>query len=141
MVGGHGVDVVDVDTKDDGSVGHLPPFRSFGIHTTPSGGRHYLVRSTGIGKISPLATSAGHVGDYVGGTPNGGSRLLAFLPGSTRPKYPDAGYGIEQPVDLDELFDCGPDDDLIGALVHAGGSREGCRGEGRQLHRGPRLPR
>src|SRR4051812_40430382 len=85
MVGGHGVDVVDVDTKDDGSVSHLPPFRSFGVHTTPSGGQHYLVRSTGIGKISPLTTSAGHVGDYVGGTPDGGSRMLAFLPGSTRP--------------------------------------------------------
>lgn len=130
MVGGHGIDVVDVDTKDDGSVGNLPAFRSFGIHTTPSSGRHYLVRSTGIGKISPLTTSAGHVGDYVGGTPDGGSRMLAFLPGSTRPKYPRAGYGIEQRVDLDELFDCDPDDDLIGALLHAGGNRDGLPGVG-----------
>ena len=59
MVGGHGIDVVDVDTKDGGSVHNLPPFRSFGLVRTPSGGWHYLVRSTGLGKVSPL-TSLGH---------------------------------------------------------------------------------
>jgi hypothetical protein len=129
MVGGHGVDVVDVDTKAEGSVDNLPPFRYFGVHTTPSGGRHYPVRSTGIGKISPLTTSAGHVGDYIGGTPDGGSRMLAFLPGSTRRKYPGKGYGIEQRVDLDELFDCDPDDELASALIEANGSRDGKPGK------------
>jgi hypothetical protein len=129
MVGGHGVDDVDADTKANGSVDNLPPFRYFGVHTTPSGGRHYLVRSTGIGKISPLNTSAGHVGDYVGGTTDGGSRMLAFLPGSTRRKYPGKGYGIEQRVDLDELFDCDPDDELASALIEANGSRDGKPGK------------
>ncbi len=123
MVGGHGVDVVDVDTKDDGSVENLPPFRHFGIHGTPSGGGHYLVRSTGIGKISPLDSSAGHVGDYVGGTEAGGGRMLAYLPGSTRPKYPGKSYTIKQRVDLDELLEHDADDDLVGALMNVGGDR------------------
>jgi hypothetical protein len=30
MVAGHGVDVVDVDIKDGGSVDNLPPCKSFG---------------------------------------------------------------------------------------------------------------
>lgn len=37
MVSGHGVDVVDVDPKAGGSVDNLPPFRHYGVHTTPSG--------------------------------------------------------------------------------------------------------
>ena len=79
-VGGQGGDFVDCDTKAAGSLDNLPPFRRFGRTGTPSGGTHDLVRSTGFGKISPLSTSAGHVGDYIGGTPQGGGRLLAFLP-------------------------------------------------------------
>ena len=55
--------------------------------------------------------------------------MLAFLPGSTRPKYPGKGYGIERRADLDELLDCDPDDELIGALINAGGSREGRPGK------------
>lgn len=125
MVGGHGIDVVDVDTKDGGSLENLPPFQSFGETSTPSGGVHRYVRSTGIAKISPLRTSAGHVGDYVGGTTEGGGRLLAFLPGSTRPKYPSGEYILTQDVDLDALLESQPDDDLIAALLGAGGRRHG----------------
>lgn len=128
LVSGHGVDVVDVDTKAGGTVEHLPPFREFGIHRTPSGGAHYLVRSTGLGKLSPLTTSAGHVGDYAGGTPDGGSRMLVYLPGSARPAYPGKGYTITKRVDLDELLEHDPDDDLVNALEHAGGSRDGLPG-------------
>lgn len=134
MVSGHGVDVVDVDTKAGGRVENLPPFRFFGVHRTPSGGAHYLVRSTGIGKISPLTTSAGHVGDYAGGTPDGRSRMLVYLPGSTRPKYPDKGYTIGTRVDLDELLEHDPDDDLVNALEHLGGTREGTPGRRAASH-------
>lgn len=88
MVAGHGADVVDVDTKACGSLDGMPPFKSFGRVRTPSGGFHDYVRSTGVGKISQLDVGGHHVGDYVGGTKDGGSRLLGFLPGSTRPKYP-----------------------------------------------------
>lgn len=125
MVGGHGVDVVDVDTKDGGTLDNLPPFEYFGETMTPSGGVHRYVRSTGIGKLSPLTTSAGHVGDYVGGTPQGGGRLLAYLPGSTRPKYPNATYIATEPLELDVLLESDPDDNLIAALIGCGGRRQG----------------
>ena len=128
LVGGHGVDVVDVDAKDAGNLQNLPPFRAFGVTRTPSGGTHHYVRSTGIGKISPLATSAGHVGDYVGGTPAGGGRLLAYLPGSTRPKYPGKTYELVEDLDLDALLEHDADDDLVGALLAHGGTREGLPG-------------
>lgn len=123
MVSGHGVDAVDVDTKAGGSTKNLPPFRYFGITVTPSGGAHFYVRSTGIGKLSPLTTSSGHVGDYAGGTPGGGGRMLVYLPGSTRPKYPGRPYDIIQTADLDTLLEHDPDDDLIAALIGAGGNR------------------
>jgi AAA domain len=131
MVGGHGVDVVDCDTKAPGygSLDNMPPYRRFGRTGTPSGGTHDYVRSTGIGKISPFGTSAGHVGDYVGGTPQGGSRLLAFLPGSTRPKYPGLTYTVIEPLRLAELLENDPDDDLMGVLLACGGTRNGLPGK------------
>jgi hypothetical protein len=125
MVGGHGVDAVDVDPKAGGSVANLPGFRHYGVHITPSGGEHYLVPSTGMAKISPLTTSAGHVGDYIGGTAEGASRALLYLPGSARPKYPGKTYRIQRRVDLDLLLDEEPDDELIAALEGAGGRRTG----------------
>ena len=82
---------MDVDSKVGGSVENMPPFRRFGRHRTPSGGHHDLVRSTGLGQLSPLDVAGRHVGDYCGGTTDGGSRRLVYLPGSTRPKYPDTG--------------------------------------------------
>jgi hypothetical protein len=129
MVGGHGVDVVDCDPKNGGSLTNLPPFRRFGRTGTPSGGAHDYVRSTGVGKISPFETSAGHVGDYVGGTLQGGGRLLAFLPGSTRPKYPGLTYTVLEPLRLEELLENDPDDDLMNVLTACGGSRNGLPGK------------
>ena len=131
MVGGHGVDVVDCDTKAPGfgTLDNMPPFRRFGRTGTPSGGTHDYVRSTGIAKITPLTTSAGHVGDYVGGTPEGGGRLLAFLPGSTRPKYPGVTYTVIESLRLAELLEHDPDDDLMGVLMNHGGNRAGLPGK------------
>lgn len=128
MVSGHGIDTVDVDTKVGGSAKNLPAFRSFGVTLTPSGGGHFYVRSTGIGKISPLTTSSGHVGDYAGGTPGGGGRMLVYLPGSTRAKYPGRSYSLIKGVDFDELSEHEADDDLIGALIGAGGNRNSLPG-------------
>lgn len=123
LVGGWGIDVVDVDTKAGaaGSVGNLPPFEHFGVTRTPSGGEHYLVPSSGLGKISPLRTEAGFVGDYVGGSVEGG-RLLAFLPGSVRSKYPDGGYVITSDWRIEDCLAAEPDPDLVMALVEAKGS-------------------
>ena len=36
--------------------------------------------------------SGKHIGDYIGGTAAGGGRMLAFLPGSARPKYAGRDY-------------------------------------------------
>jgi P4 family phage/plasmid primase-like protien len=129
LVGGHGVDVVDSDPKNGGSLNNMPPFRRFGRNRTPSGGTHDLVRSTGICKISPLTTSAGHVGDYVGGTAQGGGRALAFLPGSSRPKYPDAVYEVIEALDLHALLESDPDEDLVNVLDACGGTRAGLPGK------------
>ena len=126
LVGGHGVDIIDVDHKDGGTLESVPAdVRTFGRVRTPSGGWHLYVVSTGVGKISPLKWGGQHVGDYVGGTVEGAARLLAFLPGSTRPKYPGGQYVVEQPVDLDALVDSEPDDVLVGYLLAAGGHLHG----------------
>lgn len=122
LVGGHGVDVVDIDAKAGASPADLPPFRHFGVVRTPSGGWHYYVPSTGMGKLSPFVVNGKVVGDYVGGTAAGGSRLLAYLPGSSRPKYPGGAYVIESPIDLEALFDSGPDEDLAELVAAAGAS-------------------
>lgn len=125
-VGGHGLDWVDVDSKDGkgGSVDNLPAFKSYGTTRTPSGGEHYVVPSCGIGKIEGLTTPLGFVGDYVGGRPDGSGRLLAFLPGSTRQKYPNGGYVEEVPWDVGGCLAARPDPDLMAALLKAGGGRE-----------------
>lgn len=123
LVGGHGIDAVDVDTKNGGSVDHLPPFKSYGMTRTPSGGEHYIVPSSGLGKISPLRTVDGPVGDYVGGRPDGTGRLLLFLPGSHRSKYPDGGYVEEVPWRVEECLAAQSDPDLLEGLEKAGGSR------------------
>ncbi|CCH77140.1 hypothetical protein BN12_1680006 [Nostocoides japonicum T1-X7] len=131
MVSGHGLDVVDVDTKaaDPGSLDHLPPFERFGLVRTPSGGWHAYVRSTGRGKRSPFATVLGHVGDYCGGTEDGGGRMLVYLPGSSRPKYPEGAYVVEEPLDIAAALAADPDPTLTRVLDDAGASTDGRPGE------------
>jgi hypothetical protein len=120
MVSGHGIDLVDVDTKAGGSVEHLPPFKSYGTTRTPSGGQHYVVPSSGFGKVSPFDGLVGHVGDYVGGRADGTGRLLGYLPGSTRPKYPGRSYTEELEWDIDGCLAAEPDPVLVAALADAG---------------------
>jgi hypothetical protein len=124
MVSGHGIDLVDVDTKADGSVSHLPPFASYGKTRTPSGGEHYVVPSSGFAKVSPFNAPDGrHVGDYVGGRADGTGRLLGYLPGSSRPKYPGGVYVEEVPWDIDGcLLVAQPDPALVEVLKAVGGS-------------------
>ena len=126
MVAGHGIDVVDVDTKAGGSLDNLGVrFTSYGRTRTPSGGEHWVVPSTGLGKISPLDIPLiGPVGDYCGGRADGSGRLLVFLPGSVRSKYPDGGYVIEEPWDIEGCLAASPEPELINALRLAGGTSE-----------------
>lgn len=126
LIGGHGIDLVDEDTKDGGSVDNLPPFKHFGVTRTPTGGRHFVVPSNGLGKISPLTTSQGRVGDYVGGRADGSGRLLGFLPGSVRskPEHEGRAYVEEEAWDIDGCLAATPDVDLLLALTASGGSKE-----------------
>lgn len=127
LVGGHGIDLVDVDTKSGGSVDPLGPFTYHGITETPSGGRHYVVTSTGVGKITGLKGEDGRfVGDYVGGTRSGAGRLLGYLPGSVRPKYPGRIYteAEDAPWDVAGAL-AGPlDVDLLLTLLEVGGRND-----------------
>ena len=134
LIGGHGVDLVDEDTKDGGSADHLPPFKNYGVTRTPTGGRHFVVPSSGVGKISPLATVIGHVGDYVGGTADHGSRLLGFLPGSVRTKHDGVAYVEEETWDIAGCLAAEPDPDLLTALQDAGGSFDGKTGRAASSH-------
>lgn len=119
IIGGHGIDLVDVDAKAGGAVDNLPPFKHYGITRTPSGGAHYVVPSAGIRKLQDLSTAKGFVGDYVGGTADGEGRLLGFLPGSIRTKYPDGGYVEEVPWDIEGCLAAEPDPVLVEALLSA----------------------
>ncbi len=114
MVGGHGIDVLDIDYKAGGEYDAVPPgLRRWGCTVTPSGGWHFPVPSTGYGK-GDLFIDGVYQGDYVGGTALGGSRLLCFLPGSTRPKYPGKTYTETQPWDVTALVASDPPPELLG---------------------------
>lgn len=123
LVGGHGVDLVDEDTKDGGSVDNLPPFKNYGVTRTPTGGRHFVVPSNGVGKMQ-LTTEDGHVGDYVGGRADGTGRLLGYLPGSVRskPEHGGRAYVEEEPWAVEDCVASLPDDDLTRVLTACGGS-------------------
>ena len=124
LIAGHGIDVVDEDTKDGGSVDNLPPFTNYGVTRTPSGGRHFLVPGTGLGKVLGLKTDDGLVGDYAAGRDDGTGRMLVYLPGSTRPKYPGGAYVEEELWEVEKCLDAEPEPDLLATVGKAGGHRE-----------------
>ena len=94
ILGGHGVDVIDVDPRNGGDVeevhADLLAFKVpiIAIVSTPGGGAHFYISSTGRAKKTNLAPGV----DYIGGTSEGKSRGFTFAPGTTRPKYPNGRY-------------------------------------------------
>jgi hypothetical protein len=83
------------------------------------------VPSTGLAKISPLEVDGVHIGDYCGGTRRGGARMLIYLPGSSRPKYPGRDYTVARPIDW-ELVEARrgvPDPVLLDWLRRSGKTR------------------
>ena len=137
MVGGHGVDIGDVDFKTGADATCLPPeFKAWGMTRTPGGGWHFPIPSSGFGK-GVLTVGGKVVGDYVGGKVGGGGRLLCYLPGSSRPKYAGKDYIEEQPWDLDRLLEDSTPDIVVDVLRasdlrndQGGGGRPGAtRGE------------
>jgi len=108
MVGGHGIDAIDLDAKANGRLEDVPvEAREWGLTRTPGGGWHIPVPSTGYGK--GFITG----GDYVGGGAEGGGRMLLYLSGSARPKYPGQDYEEIEPWDVDRLMDSAPPDVLM----------------------------
>jgi hypothetical protein len=135
LIGGHGIDVIDVDTKADppGSIEPFGEFACYGVTVTPSGGRHYVVTSTGLKKMKNLTVDGRFVGDYVGGDVGREGRLIAYLPGSHRPnKYGGVQYGIEVPWDVEGAVLAAPDRGVIKTLQRAreqSGAGDGDQGE------------
>lgn len=121
MVGGHGIDIFDLDTKNQGVTHDDIPaeIRAYGITLSPSGGAHYPIPSTGYGK-GALSIGGKHVGDYIGGTVDGGSRMLAFLPGSARPKYRGSDYQEVLEWDIDRILDSEPPEIAVAILEQSG---------------------
>lgn len=132
MVAGHGIDVLDIDTKVSGVTASDVPNEAYdielGITVTPSKGFHIPVPSTGYGSGS-LYFHGKYVGDYCGGTKDGGSRKLVYLPGSHRPKYGDQVYEMAREWDIDKITDSFPNDFLMMCLDACGLSPEGMPGQ------------
>jgi len=121
LIGGHGIDVIDVDTKAGGSIAPFGDLTHFGVTKTPSGGYHYVIASTGLRKKQNLTVDGQVVGDYVGGTAGHGSRMIAYLPGSYRPnKYGDVQYMEFEPWDVEGAVLAGPDPKVVEILERAG---------------------
>jgi hypothetical protein len=126
LVGGHGIDLIDVDSKSDGSIAPFDGIQFFGITGTPSGGRHYVVPSTGLRKIQDLSVDGVFVGDYVGGNNEHEGRLIAYLPGSHRPnKYPGIQYTVIEPWDIEGAVMSEPDTRMLEILETAGARLDG----------------
>ena len=115
MIGGHGLDGIDVDTKHGASVdAERARLQKHGVLIlgevrTPSGGAHFYVLSSGL-----RSTNASHsVGiDTRMGTQDGQGRQALFMPGTLRPKYGGLGYTWVQPLDLDYVRACLGDPEL-----------------------------
>jgi hypothetical protein len=86
MVGGHLYDFLDKDPQNDGDLGQTElstagswPERVFGIVATPSGGRHFYLKSLGVRSFDAIATGI----DLKAGTSEGG-RGFVWLPGTVK---------------------------------------------------------
>lgn len=77
VVMGHLVDGVDIDPRSDGdaSFGRLPLPRTYGQASTPSGGRHYLVATMGVGSRDGVLPGI----DVKAGDADGGGRGMLFI--------------------------------------------------------------
>ena len=108
LITGHGLDGVDVDTKNGASVdAERARLLSHGVHIlgetrTPSGGAHFYVHTSGNASTNGGQVSKGGTGiDTRMGLPDDGeSRGLLYMPGTRRPFYGGLGYAWVQPLDL-----------------------------------------
>jgi hypothetical protein len=124
LIGGYGIDIIDVDSKAGGTIEPFGDLKHFGVTRTPSGGTHYVVSSTGLKRKQDLSIDGVFVGDYIGGTAGHESRMLAFLPGSHRPKYGDVQYTFEEPWDVEGAVLGEPDEKVRELLEEAIGPED-----------------
>ena len=110
LVAGHGLDVVDVDTKNGAKVDEqLERLKGCGVTVlatveTPSGGAHFYVHSVGV--CSSALPSIGV--DFRGlGLDKSGAGFV-YLPGTSRPKYAGKGYQWVQGLDPEDIHDVRP---------------------------------
>lgn len=109
LVTGHGLDVVDVDTKNGADPSKvLAAMHALGVEVlatveTPSGGAHYYVRSSGICSANNTRTGVDYRGRGLDGTGAG----FLYLPGTFRPKYAERGYRWSHPLQVEDLHDIG----------------------------------
>lgn len=115
LVTGHGLDGVDVDTKNGADVEaerarlERCGLLILGETRTPSGGAHFYVLSSGLPKRN-LGAPVGV--DLIRGRLDGQSRGLLYMPGTRRPKYGGLGYEWVRPLDVDSLPEFLADADL-----------------------------
>lgn len=112
LVAGHGLDVVDVDTKNGAKVDEQRRrldgcgVTVLGMVQTPSDGAHFYVRSVGV-----CSSALPKVGvDFRGRGVDKSGGGFVYLPGTLRPKYADKGYEWLQEVDPGDLIDVRPDE-------------------------------
>jgi len=105
LLAGHGIDVIDVDTKNGADPEeHLARLQGVGVEVlghviTPSGGAHFYVASSGI-----CSTNAPGIGvDYRGRGLDGSGAGMVYMPGTKRPRYDGAGYEWMVAPDLEIL--------------------------------------
>ena len=115
LVTGHGLDTVDVDTKNGAMIDEqVERLAALGVETlgraeTPSGGAHLYVLSTGT--CTSSKTSVGV--DFRGCGEDGSGAGFVYLPGTSRPKYRGLGYtwtavpdlALIEELDVDEQHD------------------------------------
>lgn len=119
MIGGHGLDGIDVDTKHGASVdAERARLLKHGVLIlgevrTPSGGAHFYVLSSGLRSTNGGKVSEGGTGvDTRMGAQDGQGRGPLFMPGTFRPKYGGLGYTWVQPLDLEYVRACLGDPEL-----------------------------
>lgn len=122
-IGGHAADFLDQDDHHGGDVsvkelrerGGMP--RVFGVQTTPSGGKHYVVSPLGEARAADIMPGLDYQGGRIGGEEDGEGRAFVWLaPTVKRSKnVEDAGalgtYQWIEPPDLELLAEFAGSDD------------------------------
>lgn len=115
---GHGLDLIDIDPRNDGDptslAGILP--NCYGGADTPSGGKHLFIRSIGVGSKANFLPGI----DFKSGMADGSSRGFAFIAPTVRVSKVDdlpKPYVWFDPVDMEMLAALGPADTTGEALT------------------------